>query len=146
MDKASASGAGDSRFESWADHEYCSMMHEARGIGVSGLSRFFFATLPANLHTCLDWKTLAICTTISRQYRTRHVSVAQSPQMAVPSEKLEFNIRYSTSWLGYSALTRATRVRVPVAELLCRSCCLLLFLSMPQQDPAATHRKPRDLQ
>ncbi len=95
MDKASASGAGDSRLESWADHEYRSMMHEPREIGVSGLSRFFFATLPANLHTCLDWKTLAICTTISCQYRTRHVSVAQSPQMAVPSEKLELNIRYS---------------------------------------------------
>jgi len=144
MDKASASGAGDSRLESWADHKYCSMMREPRVIGVSGLSRFFSATLPANLHTCLDWKTLAICTTISRQCRTRHVSVAQSPQMAVPSEKLELNIRYSLA-LGCSALTRATRVRVPVAELLCRSCCLLLFRSMPQQDPASTHRIPRDL-
>ncbi len=145
MHKASASGAGDSRFESWADHEYCSMMHEPREVGVSGLGRFFSATLPANLHACLDRKTLAICTTISLQHRTRRVSVAQSPQMAVPSEKLELNIRYSLA-LGYSALTRATRVRVPVAELLCRSCRMLLFRSMPQQDPASTHRKPRDLQ
>ncbi len=71
------------------------MMHEPRVIGVSGLNHFFSATLPANLHTCLDCKTLAICTTISCQYRTRHVSMAQSPQMAVPSEKLELNIRYS---------------------------------------------------
>ena len=95
MDKASASGAGDSRLESWADHEYRSMMREPRVIGVSGPSRFFSATLPAYLHTRLDWKTLAICTTILCQYRTRRVSVAQSLQMAVPSEKLELNIRYS---------------------------------------------------
>ncbi len=95
MEKASASGAGDSRHESWADHVYCSMMREPRAIGVSGLGRFFSATLPANLHACLDWKTLAICTTISCQNRTRRVSVAQSLQMAVPSEKLDLNIRYS---------------------------------------------------
>ncbi len=145
MDKASASGAGDSRFESRADHEYCSMMREPRVIGASGLSRF---SLPPCLLTCtpaLTAKTTCLFAQPSRA-RTEHVMFQWRSHLRwrCHLKKLELNIRYSLA-LGYSALTRATRVRVPVAELLCRSCCLLPFRSMPQQDPASTHRKPRNL-
>ncbi len=95
MDKASASGAGDSRFESRANHEYCSMMHEPRVIGASGLSRFFSATLPANLHACLDRKNTWLFAQPSRA-STEHVVFQwrSHPRWQCHLKNLELNIRY----------------------------------------------------